>query len=121
MFGGADSLRGQVPAQPAPPPPATGLFHSPQPPAPPTAAPSGSGEYTRLFAAPALAPNSTIQAPAAASAPPVSAPSPSTPEPKRPAPAAIPQTPSNYIWLVVFLAVLAVLAIGLILYFALRR
>jgi hypothetical protein len=121
MFGAVESARGPAPSQAAPLPPATGLFHSPQPAAPPAAAPSGPGEYTRLFSAPLPAPNSTLQAPPAASAPPASASSSPPAAPKLSAPGAAAPKPSNYTALVIVLALLAVLAIGLILYFALRR
>src|SRR5579884_1903427 len=99
---------------------ATGVFSSRQPPAAPNPAPSaGPGEYTRLFSAP-VPPQDVAAPPAPAAASPSTAESMKI-EMKAPAPPPAVAAPKNYIGLVVVLAVLAVVAIALILYFALRR
>jgi hypothetical protein len=100
---------------------ATGVFSNRQSPSGSTPPPpSGPGEYTRLFSAPAATQDSAPPpAPALATAP---APDQSIKvEAKAPTLPASVAAPKNYIGLVIVLALLAVVAIALILYFALRR
>jgi hypothetical protein len=76
--------------------------------APPPQQAQGPSEYTRMFATPAAAP----QAP-----PPLSMPSAATPSNPTPVRKAAP----NYLPLIAILGVLFILAVALVLYFALKK
>jgi hypothetical protein len=99
---------------------ATAIFSSPAPPASaPAPSAAGPGEYTRLFPAPAATPPESPASPAAGA---TTSPAPaSKSEAKAPAsPSAVAKT-GDYTALIIILAVLALIAIGLILYFLLRK
>ena len=107
LFSHASERATQVFARPAPPP------------EPVPRVPEGPGEYTRMFGAPAV-PAGSVPPPAPVSAPVHAAPSaPATAAAPQPRPKSKPD--SGLLIFVGILAVLAVCAIGLIVYFALKK